>query len=329
MDVLLAALDKDAQASLVLANLRAPTPTPPTLALCSSASSSIVTARSHLSAAASSSPSLPSTPGGGPAPPHLGSHQRATSAAAAHSDSVKGPWSSYEDAQLVALVSENGGKHWARIASLLPGRTGKQCRERWCNNLDPTLKKGGWTPEEDLTILDLHAKLGTRWAEIAKSLPGRSDNSVKNRWYSTCSRMLRQRQVDSTLEALEAAAAGRSAGASAVPSAAKSALLAVVDAESAAAAAAANASEDSESAQNHPELSGAAAVSAVAVTALTDVSRPVTPARPPPAPASKRGAGSGGRASGTSPHKRKATQAGSPRAAKRGATAAEPPTLSV
>ena len=75
---------------------------------------------------------------------------------------------------------------------MLSGRTGKQCRERWCNNLDPSLKKGAWTPEEDQTILEMHARLGTRWAEIAKCLPGRSDNSVKNRWYSTCSRILRQ-----------------------------------------------------------------------------------------------------------------------------------------
>lgn len=100
--------------------------------------------------------------------------------------------SSTEDSQLTELVNRFGGKQWARIALMLPGRTGKQCRERWCNNLDPTLKKGAWTPEEDAIILQLHALLGTRWAEIAKSLPGRSDNSVKNRWYSTCSRILRQ-----------------------------------------------------------------------------------------------------------------------------------------
>ena len=109
-------------------------------------------------------------------------------------ENIKGPWCPNEDAQLVDLVRQYGGKHWARIASMLPGRTGKQCRERWCNNLDPTLKKGAWTPEEDFVILEMHSKLGTRWAEIAKSLPGRSDNSVKNRWYSTCSRILRQQQ---------------------------------------------------------------------------------------------------------------------------------------
>jgi len=119
-------------------------------------------------------------------------------------DNVKGPWSASEDGQLVDLVGQYGGKHWARIASMLPGRTGKQCRERWCNNLDPSLKKGAWTPDEDETILEMHAKLGTRWAEIAKCLPGRSDNSVKNRWYSTCSRILRQQQ-----EAAAAAAEGR------------------------------------------------------------------------------------------------------------------------
>jgi len=109
-------------------------------------------------------------------------------------ENVKGPWCPTEDNQLIDLVRQYGGKHWARIASMLPGRTGKQCRERWCNNLDPSLKKGAWTGDEDQIILKMHAKLGTRWAEIAKSLPGRSDNSVKNRWYSTCSRVLRQQQ---------------------------------------------------------------------------------------------------------------------------------------
>ncbi|GAA5908454.1 hypothetical protein JCM5296_002168 [Sporobolomyces johnsonii] len=116
----------------------------------------------------------------------------------------KGPWTPAEDTQLKALVAKYGCEKWVMIANEIGTRSGKQCRERWHNHLDPTINKGDWTPEEDALIRELYAKIGSRWAEMAKYLPGRPDNAIKNHWNASQVREKRARARSiAAMEALE------------------------------------------------------------------------------------------------------------------------------
>ncbi|XP_066328071.1 transcription factor LAF1-like [Miscanthus floridulus] len=119
----------------------------------------------------------------------------------------KGLWSPEEDQKLRDYILLHGHGCWSALpAKAGLQRNGKSCRLRWINYLRPGLKHGMFSPEEEETVMSLHATLGNKWSRIARHLPGRTDNEVKNYWNSYLKKRVEGKQGPSTSPAPAASA---------------------------------------------------------------------------------------------------------------------------
>lgn len=131
----------------------------------------------------------------------------------------KGRWTDNEDHLLrtavhhheaMAQVDEQGNLvpvPWNRIASNIPNRTGIQCQARWSEALDPAVRKGKWSPDEDSLLMTGVSQYGRCWIRIADSIHGRTQRQCRTRWMQ-----IRNKQTKATSATSVASHSSLSAG---------------------------------------------------------------------------------------------------------------------
>ncbi|KAG2149685.1 hypothetical protein BD769DRAFT_1343701 [Suillus cothurnatus] len=103
------------------------------------------------------------------------------------------PWTAQEDRLLANAVAIHGeSDNWKAVAHCVPERTNKACRKRWLHSLSPNVKKSAWTPEEDHLLLELYKVHSTKWAVIARHIPGRTDDACSKRYREALDPSLRR-----------------------------------------------------------------------------------------------------------------------------------------
>jgi hypothetical protein len=126
-----------------------------------------------------------------PPPPQASNDPPPCETFSAPGRSPKAKFTRNEDLRLCELVETIGMTNWPKIASLMPDRNARQCRERYRNYLDPDLRWDRWTPEEDKLLIAKFRDLGPRWNTIGQFFVNRSDNALRNRWQQLSRRKMK------------------------------------------------------------------------------------------------------------------------------------------